>query len=188
MVAHLTLNAEALAGVLTGLAREEPVPMYRSAADRDQDIAYLALSELAELRERFLASTTQFATAVLGVPPQGWAGEFERVPGGPRFPHRQIVAMRHREVEVHHADLDAGYTHADWPEEFLDLTFNSVVGDREGGPAMLLRTPDGDVPVSGGAGPVVTGSREQLTWWLLGRGSGAGLGADPALPELPPWR
>ena len=64
-----------------------------------------------------------------------------------------IPGMRHREVDIHHADLDAGYGPADWPEDFLDEMFNRVVRDRGDGPAALLRTPDGDVPLAGGAGP-----------------------------------
>ena len=66
--------------------------------------------------------------------------------------------------------------------------FERIVRDRAGGPGLLLRTPDGDVPVGSGAGPVVSGSRVDLTWWLLGRGAGAGLTGDPHLPELAAWR
>ncbi|HWI42087.1 MAG TPA: maleylpyruvate isomerase family mycothiol-dependent enzyme, partial [Nocardioides sp.] len=42
VVAHLTLNAEALAGVLRGFRDGAPATMYRSDDDRDRDIADLA--------------------------------------------------------------------------------------------------------------------------------------------------
>ena len=189
VVAHLALNAEGLAGVLRGIVDGQDVPMYLSLADRDADIEELARAAPPELRARFLAGTTLFQEAVTGVPVGGWAGEFRRVAsGGPLINRIAIPGMRHREVEIHHGDLGAGYGPADWPEEFLDRVFNRVVRDRESGEAMMLRTPDGDVPIAGGAGPLISGSRVDLTWWLLGRGSGEGLTADPALPVLGPWR
>jgi maleylpyruvate isomerase len=189
VVAHLTLNAEGLAGVLGGVVEGEDVPMYSSQEARDADIEKLAGEDPSAVRERFLASTTLFQEAAVAVPEDGWAGDFRRWPsGGQVIPRLQIPAMRQREVEIHHADLGAGYGPGDWPEPFLDDLFDRVVRDREGGPAMLLRTPDGDVPVSGGHGPAVSGSRADLTWWLLGRGTGEGLEADPELPVLGPWR
>jgi len=189
VVAHLTLNAEGLGGVLSGVVEGEDVPMYRSKDERDTDIEELAAAEPPVLRERFLASTTLFHDAVVAVPEGGWAGEFRRLASGDTIIRRiAIPGMRHREVEIHHADLDAGYGAADWPEDYLDEMFNRVVQDRQAGPAALLRTPDGDVPLADGAGPLVTGSRADLTWWLLGRGGGAGLDADPELPALGAWR
>lgn len=189
VVAHLTLNAEGLAGVLRGVVVGEDMPMYRSQEDRDADIEELAKAGPAELRERFLASTTLFHEAVVAVPEGGWAGEFRRVSAGGSMINRiAIPGMRHREVEIHHGDLATGYGPAEWPEEFLDRVFNRVVRDREDGTAVMLRTPDGDVPVAGGGGPLVSGSRADLTWWLLGRGRGESLAADPGLPELGPWR
>jgi maleylpyruvate isomerase len=189
VVAHLTLNAEGLAGVLRGVAEGADVPMYASLERRDGDIEALAGLPPADLRDRFLASTTDVQDAVVAVPEGGWAGDFRRVDGDEQLVARiSIPAMRHREVEIHHVDLLVGYAAADWPEEFLGEVFDRVRRDRADGPGALLRTPDGDVPLGGGAGPLVTGSRADLTWWLLGRGGGAGLTADPALPELGRWR
>lgn len=189
VVAHLTLNAEGLAGVLAGVVDGRDVPMYRSQDVRDADIEQLGRADHAELRDRFLASTTVFAEAVMAVPEGGWAGEFRRTGDGGALVRRiSIPGMRHRELEIHHADLDAGYGPRDWPEEFLDSVFNRVVRDRADGPGALLRTPDGDVPIGAGPGPLVTGTRADLTWWLLGRGDGKGLSADAALPDLGPWR
>jgi len=189
VVAHLTLNGEGLVAVLEGIVEGDDVPMYRSQEERDTDIEELAAEEPAALRERFLASTTLFQDAAFAVPEGGWAGEFRRVAGGgPIIDRISIPGMRHREVEIHHADLDAGYGPGDWPEDFLDRVFSRVVRDRAEGPSMMLRTPDGDVPLAGGAGPLVTGSRADLTWWLMGRGGGTGLDADPGLPALGSWQ
>ena len=68
--------------------------------------------------------------------------------------------MRHREVDIHHADLDAGYGPADWPEDFLDEMFDRVVRDRDGRarrrccarPTATYRWPAGTDPWSPAAG------------------------------------
>ncbi|HQR27113.1 MAG TPA: maleylpyruvate isomerase family mycothiol-dependent enzyme [Nocardioides sp.] len=188
VVAHLALNAEALARVLAGVSASSRVPMYSSAEARDADIAALARATPPTLRDRFLASCTLFQEAAEQVPEEEWRGQFVRLPDGPAIPRSAVLPMRRREVEIHHADLDAGYCVDDWSEDFLDSVFNEVVHDRRSGTSMRLRTPDGDVLLGTGDGPVVTGSRADLTWWLLGRGGGSGLTADPALPTLAPWR
>ena len=189
VVAHLTLNAEGLAGVLTGIAHGHDVPMYASQEQRDADIEVLAGVDPAHLRERFLASTQLLLDAAVAVRPGGWAGEFRRVPaGGVLFPRIAIPQMREHEVQIHHADLLVGYTPADWPAPYLEALFKRVVHDREDGPAVVLRTPQGDVALGRGEGPVVAGSRADLTWWLLGRGAGEGLTTDGELPVLGAWR
>jgi len=188
VVAHLALNAEALAGVLRGMTEGRDVPMYASQEDRDARIEALSALGGGRLRDHFLSGTRRFQDALLKVPADGWDGKFRRVATGEAVVSRAAIpAMRHREVEIHHADLAAGYGTADWPEEFLDETFNRVVADREDGPPTMLRTPDGDVPLAGGIGPLVFGTRADLTWWLLGRGDGTGLTADQ-LPTLRSWR
>ena len=58
VVAHLTLNAEALSGALEGVHEGRPVPMYASQEARDSDIAALGNIAPSQLRDRFLASTT----------------------------------------------------------------------------------------------------------------------------------
>ena len=169
------------------MARTSPCTARRRR--RTDDIEDLAGGSAAQLRERFLASTARFQEAVVAVPEGGWAGEFRRLPsGGQVFQRIGLPGMRHREVEIHHADLDAGYGPGSWPPEFLDEMFLRLVHDRAGGPPMLLRTPEGEVPVGSGEGPVVTGSRVDVTWWLLGRGDGEGLHGEPHLPELAAWR
>jgi maleylpyruvate isomerase len=188
VVAHLTTNAEALSGVLHGLAAGEPVSMYRSKESRDADIAERAEVPPHVLRDQFLGSCTLIWEALQHTPDAAWAGTFSRMPGQPPLSAASIPAMRHREVEIHHVDLGVDYTRASWPEEFVDAVFNTVVKDRMTGLSMRLRTPDGDVIIGDGDGPTVTGSREDLTWWLIGRGSGEGLTAEPGLPTLPPWR
>jgi maleylpyruvate isomerase len=195
VVAHLALNAEGLAGVLHGAHVGRPQPMYASPEARDGDIDELAGADPAELRERFLASTATFAQALEAMHADDWVGRFERTPGGPEFALANVALMRVREVEIHHADLDAGYTAADWPEGFRTLLLDSMTKRPYPAP-FVVRPTDldgtweygdrGDRAV--GTVPVVTGPSAAAGWWLTGRGSGEGLTSDTTeLPEVETW-
>lgn len=194
VVAHLTLNAEGLAGVLHGAHLGEPRTMYASQEARDGDIAELAGAAPAELRERFLASIGVFGQALDAMHEADWAGRFERTPGGQDIALANLPLMRVREVEIHHADLDAGYKAADWPEAFRILLLESMT--KRGYPAPFsVRATDldrtwryGDDGGSVASGPVVSGTSAALGWWLTGRGTGEGLTSDTnELPEVEEW-
>ena len=102
-----------------------------------------------------------------------------------------IVATRRREVEIHHADLGASYTHHDWPDDFVAELLDVVSVDQaDAGPFQLRATDLGrDWAVGGDGGPTVMGRGSDLGWWLTGRGPGDGLSCDAgSLPVLGPWR
>ena len=189
VVAHLALNAEGLAGVLHGAHVGTPQPMYASPEARDSDIADLTAAGPAELRERLLASTTQLADALEAMHPDDWDGRFERTPGGPDFALGNVPLMRVREVEIHHVDLDAGYSPADWPQDFCVILLESMTKRPYPAP-FSVRPTDLDRTWHYGesdGGPVVSGTSAALGWWLTGRG-GAGLTSDAGtLPEVEPW-
>jgi maleylpyruvate isomerase len=189
VVAHLTLNAEGLAGALTGLIQGEPTPMYRSQDSRDDDIDKLAAAEPSELRDRLLAATTGFADAVAAVPDDAWGTPIERVPGGPTFRAGAVPGMRLREVEIHHADLDAGYSHADWSPRFCEILLVAMTKREWNEPFRVAPTDlDGTWSYGDGEGPTVSGTASDLGWWLTGRGSGEGLTSDRGeLPKVGAW-
>jgi maleylpyruvate isomerase len=190
VVAHVTLNAEALAGVLHGAHLGRPEPMYASQEARDADIEALASAAPAELRERFLASTGRFAEAVDAMHEDDWAGSFERTPGAAVIRLVNVPLMRLREVEIHHADLDAGYSAAHWSPDFCAVLLQSLTKFDTTRP-FEVRPTDVDGTWRYGdrdGGPVVTGTAGALGWWLTGRGSGEGLTSDThELPEVAPW-
>ncbi|NPD07001.1 maleylpyruvate isomerase family mycothiol-dependent enzyme [Nocardioides sp. zg-1308] len=200
VVAHLALNAEALAGVLHGAHLGQPRPMYASPEARDTDIEALAAADPGEVRERFLASQGQFRQALEAMTEGDWDGRFERTPGGPSFGLANVAPMRLREVEVHHADLGAGYAAADWPEGFRRLLLDSMAKRPFPAPFDVRATDLDGTWHLGRAGdqrgdqrdgavvPVVTGTSSDLGWWLTGRGAGQGLTTDAdQLPEVHPW-
>lgn len=195
VVAHLALNAEALGAVLEGLATGTEVPMYRSAAARDEDIEDLVRAGTQQVRDRLLGSTTRFGEALAAMPESAWRGTVERVPGGPVLPAVGVPAMRWREVEIHHVDLDAGYTHRDWDPGFADAAVDFLAGrqaEQRPGDGFTVALVDQDRTVEvgsvGPAAPLVRGSAVDLAWWLSGRGAGEGLACEGgALPQMGSW-
>ncbi len=190
VIAHLTLNAEALERVLTGRRRGEQRTMYDSQESRDADVEALARAGQPELRDRFFAATTCFEKAYGAMTEEDASAHFERTPGGQVIKVGNAPLMRLREVEIHHADLGAGYTAADWPPAFCAVLIESMTKFQDGPPFRVLardlaRTWQlGD----GEGGPVVAGDAGAIGWWLTGRGNGEGLDSDSgALPEMGAW-
>ena len=96
VVAHLTLNAEGLAGALEGVHEGRRTPMYRSQEARDGDIAELATHPPDEVRDRFLASTTVLGEWVEELAENLEAVTIDRVPGGRIFTAGEVGNMRVR--------------------------------------------------------------------------------------------
>lgn len=192
VVAHLALNSEALTAVLLGVAQGDVPPMYASQERRDADIDELASAAPEELRARLLGGTTSLVDAIGLVPDDRLDAVVERTRGSDRtFPVRAVTGMRLREVEIHHADLAAGYTRGDWPLDFAAFLVGSLL-DQPGEETPFAVAPtDLDRTWQAGAhsaGPVVTGTTADLGWWLTGRGAGDGLtSSDGTLPRMETW-
>jgi maleylpyruvate isomerase len=190
VVAHLALNGYAMAGVVDGVGRGETIAMYESDEQRATDIDELVQGDDADLRDRLLAATTAFNDAVAALDGDHWDGVFTRTPGGPAWPAATIVATRRRELEIHHADLGAAYTHQDWSDDFVAELLDAVTVDQSGAGPFRVRATDlgRDWSVGGDGGPVVMGRGADLGWWLTGRGHGEGLSCESgSLPALGPW-
>ncbi|WP_170285988.1 maleylpyruvate isomerase family mycothiol-dependent enzyme [Nocardioides rubriscoriae] len=185
VVAHLALNAEALAGVLHGVIEGRPVAMYPGAEARDHDIDVLAAATPGALRFRLHAATAAFADAVTTVPEDRLGTVVERTPGSDRtFPAGAVGSMRLHEVEIHHADLAIGYTAADWSPDFAVRVVDRFAPQVR---ATLVATDAGRTWEGGTAAPTVSGTAAALGWWLTGRGEGDGLTSDGELPGIEAW-
>jgi len=192
VVAHLALNAEGLARAVDGLAHEQEIPVYGSNDRRDADIEDLAAAEPPEIRERLFAAGQLLRDALGSVAGDQWTGSVRRVPEGPLWPMTGLPRTRRREVEIHHADLDAGYTPRDWPTDFAVALLDFVVPNHarsSDSPGFTVRASDTVRTWTVGAEqPVVEGTSADLGWWLVGRGAGEGLSCDGGdLPRLGPW-
>ena len=190
VVAHLALNAEGLSRVLTGAHTGQPATMYDSGEARDADIDEWAAAPAADVRSRLLAATTSFEQAVEAMHEKDWGARFERTPGGASFAVANVPLMRVREVEIHHADLGADYSPADWSMEFAVLLLDSMTKRPYLAPFTVEATDLGRTWSygDGEGGPRVRGPVSDLGWWLTGRGSGEGLSSDAdALPRIDAW-
>jgi maleylpyruvate isomerase len=193
VLTHLSRNADGLTNLLTWARTGVVTPQYATAGQREADIAAgaprPAAEQLADLRD----SAARFATAAAEVPAQAWSALLD-TRGTPQ-PAAGVVWRRLREVEVHHVDLAAGYTPADWPEAFSHRLLHEVArgfADRRDAPALLLRSTDlgHELVIGRPAGTsTASGPAHALAAWLTGRADGTGLTLSPAgpLPTPPNW-
>jgi maleylpyruvate isomerase len=188
VVAHLALNAEGLGGALRGILEGTPTTMYRSDEARDADIDALAAEPPEKIEERLVASAASFAEVVAAADELPAGASFERTPGGVVMRAAFVPELRLREVEIHHADLDAGYTHADWPAETVASFLDRDAG-RYDGPAFLAHATDlarsWPFGSPGSDAPVVEGPGSAIAWWATGRDPGAVLSSSTGvLPTM----
>ena len=188
VVAHLTLNAEALSGVVEGVHEGRSVPMHASDAARDAAVHELAELPPSELRTRFLASTSVIGEWVEELADNLAGAVVERTPGGRSFTAGEVGLMRLLEVEVHHVDLGLDHTAADWPAEFVVLLLDARAARHTGGALTAYATDLGRSWRFGDGGPTVSGPATALAWWATGRGTGEGLTSDDGqVPRTEPW-
>lgn len=183
VVAHLGLNAAGMARALRGLVADhdaehqadEPRTMYDSDDQRDHDIAQLAAQDPSEIRATLMAEITILQEAIDAVPQDQWDRRIERTPGGRTMRAASFPGMRWREIEIHHVDLDAGHTRADWSLEFAEHLLEAMakrlgpdeafeVKPLDSRRTWVIGTGESEYPV-----PVVTGPAADLAWWLTGR-------------------
>lgn len=202
VVAHLGLNAAGMARALHGIVADddevEPRTMYDSDEQRAQDIAELATADTSDLRGRLLAGVTILQDAIDAVPDDQWETRVERTPGGRTMRAGALPGMRWRELEIHHVDLDAGYTRGDWPLDFAEHLLGAMAKRVRPADAFEIRPVDSArawVLGDGGAQfeaeyaiPVVTGPCADLAWWLTGRQVDDTLSSSRGeLPSIEGW-
>lgn len=187
VAAHLALHALGTTRALTGLVHGERLPVYDSPEKRASDIDSTAELPADELRELSFDACDRWKAAIEAV--ADWDGVMERTPGTGPFTASECVDMRWREVEIHHADLDAGYSHADWSPRFCEILLVAMTKREWNEPFRVAPTDlDGTWSYGDGDGPTVSGTASDLGWWLTGRGSGEGLTSDRGeLPKVGAW-
>ena len=147
--------------------------MYPSAQAREAGITTAAALPPEELRALLLDSATALGQAVSRLRDAGDEALGRLVLFGPPRPGAvadtpawQLGWARLREVLIHHVDLDAGYSPADWPGPFV-ARMTAFLDARTGPRA-------------------VAGDPADVVAWRLGRGTGAGVraadGGDPGEP------
>ena len=196
VLTHIARNADGLGNLLRWARTGTETPMYASAEARAADIEAGAGRPAAELATDVRESAAAFAAEAAEVPGDGWA-TMVRMLYGPPFPALVVLGRRLSEVEIHHVDLAAEYSPADWPADFvadvLPRVADSFTG-RDDAPRCVV-WPEGAKdsfrigPEQGTAPVIINGQPADLLAWLIGRDGGTRLtvAGGGAPPELPSW-
>ncbi|MEU6477967.1 maleylpyruvate isomerase family mycothiol-dependent enzyme [Streptomyces sp. NPDC047017] len=189
VLTHLARSADAYVWLLT-LARtgREPGPRadaaaldraLREGAERD------AVALVADLR----GSLDRLLDEAAAMPADRWP-TLVSAPAGWRHPAWFTLHRARRELETHHADLDLGYSSADWPADYVTWALEetaATLAARDFPLARLEATDLGRAWLLGPTGPTATGPGHALLAWLSGRACGTRLEPDGSLPSPPPW-
>jgi maleylpyruvate isomerase len=198
VLTHIARNADGMVNLLRWARTGTPTPMYASAESRAADIeagaGRPAAALAADVRESAAALTAEAAS----MPEDAWTAQV-RALNGPPFPALGVLERRLSEVEIHHVDMAAGYSPADWPGDFLVEALPRVAesfAGRDDAPHCVIWAEGAKdsfrIGPERASGPPLTirGEPADVLAWLLGRADGAGLTLPygDAPPELPPWR
>ena len=193
VLTHLARNADSTRNLLRWARTGVETPDYASAEARAADIETGAGRPAAALVADVRDSAARLAADHARMPPQAWEHPVRWTIGGPG-PVRRAVPARLQEVLIHHVDLDAGYTPADWPDDFVGDLLGRVARSfsaRGNVPAMRLHTEDTGLRHHIGSGDdavEIGGPAHAVLAWLIGRSHGGDLstaGRRP-LPVVPP--
>jgi maleylpyruvate isomerase len=192
VLAHLARNADGCVNLLTWARTGIETPQYASDERRDADIETGAGRSGAEQVADLVASAERVDEAVAQMPADAWAA-IVRWRSGRARPAAYVTWARLCEVEVHHTDLDAGYTPTDWSDAFVHRLLHELAVDLANGMAPVrLHTVDLGHELTIGPDPTVTvsGPGPAIASWLAGRSAGTGLTVTPdgPLPTVPIWK
>jgi maleylpyruvate isomerase len=193
LLTHLARNADSHVRMLTGAVRDEQWEQYEGGAEgRAADIEAGANRTAAELIADLQTSAEKMFEMWESVPTVAWDREVKAIHG--RQPAWFCVFSRWRETEIHHVDLDMGYTLEDWDEPFVRATMPNLVDSLTRrlpeGSRLEIRAPDIDFEAEVGVGATcrVTAPGAVLVAWLTGRPFDRDrLEADAGLFDLGPW-
>ncbi|WP_282504893.1 maleylpyruvate isomerase family mycothiol-dependent enzyme [Streptomyces rhizoryzae] len=162
VITHVARAADSLCRLLEGARTGEEIPQYANMAARDAEIEAGAGRPVAALLDDVAASAARLDTAVRTLPEAAWQRRVRLRTGELRTPD-SLLATRLRELEVHHADLAAGYTFADIPERLARWIIEDIaaaVSRRADAPSLRIEATEGSglvvevgpSPGSGGGG------------------------------------
>lgn len=184
---HLARNADALARVIGGAVRGEPVPMYPDDTARDTEIEQGAGRNGLDLQIDLDTSAERLGAAFDSVEAGHWDAEVTLRDGATK-PVRALPLARLAEVVLHHLDLDCGFVADDLAVDTAVLVMDGTVariGGREGAPSLTLNAAEGGHWQLGSGDRELSGSTAALLSWLAGRNPDAA-GVDGADGLAPP--
>ena len=134
VLTHLARNADGGTRLLTWARTGVETREYPSLEARAAEIEEGADRPARVLAEDVRQSARRFADAFALMPDEAW-GRVVQWTAGARHPAARAADARLTEVLVHHVDLDAGFTPADWPATFTTRMLASVTPPAPTSPA-----------------------------------------------------
>lgn len=195
VLTHIARSGDGLRNLLTWARTGQEFPQYPSLEARGQDIEAGAGRPADELAQDVASSARAFIEEARELPEDAWLTEVRAI-RGPAHPAWFTLHRRIFEVEVHHADLGAGYHPSDWPDWFVSAELYRVSGDLAANPdtpaAVLSDSASGRqffLRADASSDQTVSGPGYALLAWLLGRDSDGELSTEPAgdLPAIPSY-
>ncbi|MEO3782844.1 maleylpyruvate isomerase N-terminal domain-containing protein [Actinocorallia sp. B10E7] len=120
VLTHVARGGDALRNLLVWARTGVETQAYASREARDEAIEAGSGRPAAEHVKDIAGSAEAFRSEVAAMPEDSW--EFTlRVPGIPDLPAEEVLLRRLVELELHHADLGAGYLPSGWPSFFKEL-------------------------------------------------------------------
>jgi|SRR5450755_2163367 maleylpyruvate isomerase len=120
VLGHLARSADAMRNLLIGARAGEDRLGYPSAEARAAGIAESAALEAKDLMADLAGSAMAFRAIARQLTEEHWQYPV-RILDSASFPATQLLTRRLVEVELHHCDLGAGYSPADWPAAFAAM-------------------------------------------------------------------
>ncbi|MEV0386084.1 maleylpyruvate isomerase family mycothiol-dependent enzyme [Nonomuraea sp. NPDC050643] len=205
VLTHLAGNARSHINLLTWARTGSRTPQYASHEARAAEIEATAARPASRLLADLEEESARLSAAIRDLPEDRWSAQVEGM-RPPPHPAWYALVRRLREVGLHHVDLDAGHTPADWPAPFVHRELHDCFAcwphDRSTIGGVVLK--DGERTIDSrhdlGQGPTVEGAPADLLAWLTGRSDGEGVSLLPVgqsltprpgragLPDPPPWQ
>lgn len=197
VITHVARNADSLGNLLSWARTGIETPQYPDPGSRVADIEAGAARSAAEQRADLADSAARLAAAVERLPERAWSAPVSAL-RPPPHPAWYVLVRRVRELELHHVDLGAGYTPADWPGAFVRRELHDCLACWPYGESTvggIVFTDPVDEWSGLGKGPVVRGEARGVLAWLTGRSAGQGIrvvreepgAASEEVPPPPPW-
>ncbi|MEV7505853.1 maleylpyruvate isomerase family mycothiol-dependent enzyme [Streptomyces sp. NPDC093018] len=192
VITHVARATDSICRLLAWARTGVETPQYASMEARAAEIEAGARRPVADLVADVRDTAARFEKAVRTLPAAAWHTEVRMRTGELRTPATLILA-RLRELEIHHADLDAGYGFSDIPVDAARWIIDDIVAAlarRPETPPLHMETTDtGVVHALGTGGPTVRGRQADILAWLSGRSPGTGLTASGTdeFPAAPFW-
>jgi len=126
VVGHLARNADSHCRLLEAAVRGEIVPQYPGGDEgRAHEIELTSRQNAADLIDDFRRSSETLFGVWERMPDDLWDASTQK--GEEPRSARDRVWARWRELEIHHADLDLGFSASDWPRGFVQTALPRFV-------------------------------------------------------------